>query len=159
MFKWLKKNNKCEIKSPIKGQFVLLENVPDPVFAQKMVGDGIAIELDENMVKAPIDGEVVNVFPTKHAIGIKNSDGVEMLIHVGLDTVELKGEGFECFVEAGDIISIGQNLLKVDLEYLKKNGKSLISPIIITNMGSFENLRVIQHESVNFGDLIIELEK
>jgi len=95
-----------------------LEEVPDPVFAQKMMGDGIAIEPTEGTVVSPVNGEIVQFFPTKHAIGIKSETGVEVLIHVGLETVGMKGEGFEGLVEVGDKVKVGTPLLTFDIDQI-----------------------------------------
>src|SRR5699024_3774093 len=87
-----------QIIAPLSGKVKQLEEVPDPTFSEKMMGEGIAIEPDEGLVVAPFDGEIIQVFPTKHAIGIQGESGLEILIHIGLETVSLKGEGFEVFV-------------------------------------------------------------
>lgn len=129
-----------EIKAPITGQFVEIENIPDPVFAQKMMGEGFGIEPSEGIVVAPIDGEIVNVFPTKHAIGIKASNGLELLIHVGLETVAMNGEGFTTKVEAGDKVKAGDELLEFDINLIKEKASSTISPLIITNSDVIKEL-------------------
>ncbi|MEH7332021.1 PTS glucose transporter subunit IIA [Neobacillus drentensis] len=137
MFKNLFKNNKSlveEVFSPMDGEIVSLSEVPDPVFAQKLIGDGVAIVPKSGKVVSPVNGQVIQVFPTKHAIGIKTKNGLEILIHIGLETVELNGEGFEVLVGSGSTIKIGDPLVNVDLEYLKSKNKEIITPIIITNM-------------------------
>lgn len=131
MFK--KRSNDLEIFAPITGEVVPLDQVPDPVFSQKMMGEGIAIMPTSGKVHAPIDGTVVLVSDTKHAIGIKASDDTEILIHVGLETVLLKGEGFTTLVNTGDEITVGQPLLEVDWAYIKEHATSMITPIIVTN--------------------------
>ena len=88
-----------QLLAPITGTALSLDNVPDPVFSEKMMGDGIAIEPSEGIVVSPVDGEIIQVFPTKHAIGIRAKNGTEILIHIGLETVSLKGEGFETHVK------------------------------------------------------------
>ncbi|MDT8860914.1 PTS glucose transporter subunit IIA [Alkalihalobacillus sp. MEB130] len=136
MFKSLfgKKESKVEtLTAPITGKTLDLAEVPDPVFAQKMMGDGIAIEPAEGEVVSPIDGEIVQVFPTKHAVGIKAKSGLEVLIHIGLETVNLNGEGFESFVKAGDKVKQGDKLIQFDLEIIREKAASTITPIIITN--------------------------
>jgi PTS system D-glucosamine-specific IIC component len=120
--------------SPIKGKILPITEVPDQVFSDKMMGDGFAIEPEEGLVVSPVNGKIINVFPTKHAIGIESDNGKEILIHFGIDTVKLKGEGFESFVSEGDKIQIGQKLLKVDLEFVKANAPSIITPIVFTNL-------------------------
>jgi PTS system glucose-specific IIA component len=119
--------------APITGKVLPLEEVPDPVFSQKMMGDGIAIEPTEGIVVSPVNGEIVQFFPTKHAIGIKSETGVEVLIHVGLETVGMKGEGFEGLVEVGDKVSVGTPLLNFDIELIKEKAKSIVTPVILTN--------------------------
>lgn len=122
------------IYSPLTGKIVSITNVPDPVFSEKMMGDGFAVEPTEGLVTAPADGEIITLFPTKHAIGMKTKMGTEILIHVGIDTVKLAGQGFETLVKEGDQISAGQPLLRVDLDYLKANAPSILTPIVFTNL-------------------------
>lgn len=133
MLSKLFKKRKLEIFAPIHGEIVPLDQVPDPVFSQKMMGEGIAIMPTDGKVHAPIDGTVVLVADTKHAVGLKSSDGTEILIHIGLETVNLKGEGFTALVNVGDKISIGQPLIEVDWAYIQEHATSIITPIIITN--------------------------
>ncbi|WP_236261921.1 PTS sugar transporter subunit IIA [Erysipelothrix aquatica] len=115
------------------GTVLSLEQVPDPVFAQKMMGDGYAIELTDGTIVAPSEGEVTVVFPTGHAYGIVREDGVEILVHLGIDTVQLEGKGFVSHVKVGDKVSRGDTLATMDLELIKEAGKSIISPMIITS--------------------------
>ncbi|WNF36221.1 glucose-specific PTS transporter subunit IIBC [Bacillaceae bacterium IKA-2] len=120
--------------NPIQGEIIALTEVPDEVFSQKMMGDGFAIIPDEGKVYAPVDGEIVNMFPTKHAIGIKSTGGMEVLIHFGIDTVKLKGEGFKGLVNQGDKVKKGQLILEVDLDHVKQHVPSIVTPIIFTNL-------------------------
>ncbi|WP_226037757.1 PTS sugar transporter subunit IIA [Aquibacillus saliphilus] len=122
------------VTTPINGKVVDITDVPDPVFSQKMMGEGIAIEPSDGEVVSPVDAEVVQVFPTKHAVGLKTKSGLELLIHIGLETVSLDGEGFEAFVKAGDKVKRGDKLVSFDLETIKEKATSTISPLIITNM-------------------------
>ncbi|HHW56881.1 MAG TPA: PTS glucose transporter subunit IIA [Clostridia bacterium] len=133
MFELFKKKKYVDIYSPMKGRLLPIEKVPDPVFAQKMVGDGVAIEPKEGTVYSPVDGTIVQLFPTKHALGIRTEEGLEVLIHIGMDTVEMKGNGFESFVSEGEKVKVGDKLVKFDIELIKKD-HPLTSPIIITNM-------------------------
>ena len=137
------KKNKLSLKMPVNGKVIELLEVPDLVFSQKMLGDGFAIEPSDGIVCSPISGKVVQKFPTNHAIGLETNDGLEILIHFGIDTVELKGEGFKSFIEVGDNVEVGQKLLEVDLEFLKKNNKSIITPIIFTNYDKIKKFNVI----------------
>lgn len=124
--------------SPVNGRVVPLEEVPDPVFAEKMMGEGIAIEPTDETIVSPIDAEVVQVFETKHAIGLKTQMGLELLLHIGLDTVNLKGEGFETFVKAGDKVSAGDKLVTFEKAFIEANAKSSITPVIVTNYEASE---------------------
>lgn len=143
MFSIFKKNKKLELKSPIVGTGLPLSEVPDEVFASKMMGDGIAFEPSEGILYAPIDGEVVQLFPTLHAIGIKANNGLELLVHIGIDTVNLSGEGFESFVNVGDKVTSGQKLITFDLDLIREKVKSAITPLIITNMDNVANVEQI----------------
>lgn len=135
------------LKSPITGKIVPLEEVPDPVFAQKMMGDGIAIEPTAGEVVSPINGKVIQVFPTKHAIGLKADNGLEVLLHVGLETVGLNGEGFLCHVEGGSKVGVGDLLLTVDLGIIQSKAKSTITPIILTNSDQITLLEQLTNEN------------
>ncbi|WP_313893578.1 PTS glucose transporter subunit IIA [Psychrobacillus sp.] len=130
--KLFKKKN-LEVLAPMNGEVIPLEDVPDPVFSQKMMGEGVAIMPTAGKVLAPMDGEIVLVSDTKHAVGIRAKDGTEILIHVGLETVSLRGEGFTVLVRVGDHVSVGQLLIEVNLEYIREHAKSIVTPIIITN--------------------------
>ncbi|MCM3768108.1 glucose-specific PTS transporter subunit IIBC [Neobacillus niacini] len=125
---------------PIKGEIKPISEVPDSVFAEKMMGDGFAIVPEGETVVSPVDGKIVNLFPTKHAIGILSDGGRELLIHVGLDTVDLKGQGFEPLVAENATVTKGQPLLKFDISYIKEHGKSTITPIVFTNLAQGEKV-------------------
>ena len=137
-----KKNKDKEliIEAPIKGRVMDISEVPDVVFSQKMVGDGMAIEPIEGRVTAPIEGIVLQVLETKHAIALKSKEGVELLIHIGIDTVNMRGEGFDVKVTAGDKVKVGDLLIVFDIEKVKDKAKSTITPIVITNMEELANL-------------------
>jgi sugar PTS system EIIA component len=122
-----------DIHSPLTGKLISLEEVPDPVFSQKMMGDGIAIEPTDGKVVSPVDGEIVQVFPTKHAVGIKAVNGAEILIHIGLETVSMNGEGFEAHVSEGKKVKVGDPLVTFDMDSVREKAKSTITPVIITN--------------------------
>ncbi|WP_372508720.1 glucose-specific PTS transporter subunit IIBC [Pseudalkalibacillus decolorationis] len=148
------------IAAPMKGKILPISEVPDPVFGEKMMGDGFAIEPTEGTVVAPVDAKVVNVFPTKHAIGLETADGREILIHVGIDTVNLKGEGFELLVEQGNDVKQGQELLKVDLDYIAKHAQSTITPIVFTNLEDGESVFLEKTGTVEQGETsIIKINK
>ncbi|MED3574010.1 PTS sugar transporter subunit IIA [Cytobacillus praedii] len=135
---------KLQILAPVKGDMLSLEQVPDPVFSEKMMGDGVAIMPEDGGIHSPIEGKVILVADTKHAIGIRANDGTEILIHVGLETVSLQGKGFETLVKMGDSVSIGQPLIEVDWNFIKENAASIITPIIITNSAE----KQIEHQPI-----------
>ena len=116
------------------------------------MGEGFGINPTEGEVVSPIEGKVDNVFPTKHAVGLKADNGLELLVHIGLDTVQLDGEGFKVLVESGDTVNVGDPLIRFDLEYIKNNAKSVISPIIITNSDQTESLHLEDVEAVVKGE-------
>ncbi|WP_075980525.1 glucose-specific PTS transporter subunit IIBC [Bacillus massilinigeriensis] len=136
------------IASPIKGEIKPITEVPDIVFSGKMLGDGFAIIPSEGMIVSPVDGKVINLFHTKHAIGLFSDSGREILIHVGIDTVHLRGEGFESLVAENDTVKKGQPLLKVNLEYIKQNAPSTITPVIFTNLAEGEKIVINKRGNV-----------
>ncbi len=158
-------NNQVEedketIVSPMKGEILEITEVPDQVFSGKMMGDGFAIKPVDGTVVSPVDGKVVNVFPTKHAIGLETAGGREILIHFGIDTVNLKGEGFEIMVEQGYEVKKGQTLMKADLDYISKHAASIITPIVFTNLQEGEKVRIKKSGSVDQKEEdIISIEK
>jgi glucose-specific phosphotransferase system IIA component len=128
--------------SPMTGRLMPITEVPDQVFSQKMMGDGFAIEPTEGVVVSPVEGEIVNVFPTKHAIGIRSKGGREILIHIGIDTVNLQGEGFKAFISEGDAVKPGQKLMEVDLTLIQNKATSVISPVLFTNLREGERVEL-----------------
>lgn len=138
MFDFFKKKKKEEkkvsIANPVNGKIVKLEEVPDPVFAEKMVGDGFAVMPEDGEVNAPVSGEVTLQPEGFHAIGIKTEEGLEVLVHFGLETVELKGEGFTPHVKVGDKVNKGDKVLSVDIEKIKDKVPSIITPCIVANL-------------------------
>ncbi|SER98127.1 beta-glucoside-specific PTS transporter subunit IIABC [Streptococcus gallolyticus] len=143
------------IASPMMGDVVKLEAVPDEVFASGAMGKGIAINPAEGTVFAPANGEVTLVFPTGHAIGMRTENGAELLIHVGMDTVSLAGKGFKTYVEVGDKVKAGQKLLEFDLATIRKANLPVISPIIVTNSADFDDVLTTQETRVNIGDYLL----
>ncbi|MGL5295764.1 MAG: PTS sugar transporter subunit IIA [Culicoidibacterales bacterium] len=123
-----------ELGAITDGEVVDLTEVPDPVFAQKMMGEGFGIKSTTGVFVAPCDGEITLVFPTKHAIGFKSERGDEILIHVGLDTVSLNGEGFEVFVAQGDKVKKGDKVSKADLAFIESKGLQTITPCVVSDM-------------------------
>ncbi|WP_159803696.1 beta-glucoside-specific PTS transporter subunit IIABC [Streptococcus halichoeri] len=143
------------IASPLQGEIVTLENVPDEVFASGAMGKGLAINPTQGVVVAPVNGVITTLFPTGHAVGIRTENGVEILIHVGMDTVSLSGRGFKTFIKAGDNVEAGQKLLEFDLATIQKANLPLISPIIITNAGDYLDVLMTQEASVKVGDYLL----
>lgn len=140
------------IASPFDGNAAELETAPDEGFAGKMMGDGAVVEPTEDTVKAPIDATVSFVFPTKHAIGLETEDGMEMLLHIGIDTVKLNGEGFEVLVEEGAKVKKGDALIKIDLEYIKNHAPSLVSPILCTDLSDNQKIRMVKTGKIKAGE-------
>ncbi|MGQ3378226.1 PTS sugar transporter subunit IIA [Priestia endophytica] len=146
-----------EIYSPLTGEVISLAEVPDPVFSNKMMGDGIAIIPKEGKLVSPVEGEIVQVFPTKHAIGIKSARGVEILIHVGLETVDLKGEGFETLVKEGQSVKVGDVLSTFDIHFLESKNKEIVTPIIITNTSEkLDDMEQVSTSEVSRQELILK---
>ncbi|MGG7143089.1 beta-glucoside-specific PTS transporter subunit IIABC [Clostridium nigeriense] len=149
--------NKITIASPIKGQIVPLNKVNDETFASEMMGKGVAINPKEGKVISPINGKVQMLFKTKHAIGLKSDDGAEILIHIGMDTVQLEGKYFTAHVKDGDTVKIGDTLVEFDMEAIKKEGYELVTPIIVTNTMDYLEVIVSDKKEVNSGDTIISI--
>ena len=143
------------IASPMIGQVVKLENVPDEVFASGAMGKGIAIDPADGTVVAPAAGEITLVFPTGHAIGMRTENGAEILIHVGMDTVSLEGNGFNTLVKVGDKVQAGQKLLEFDLDTIRKANLPVISPIIVTNSSDYEDVLTTQETQITTGDYLL----
>ncbi|WP_444684884.1 glucose-specific PTS transporter subunit IIBC [Alkalicoccus luteus] len=137
---------------PLNGELKKLEEVPDDMFAEKMMGDGFAIEPSDGTVVSPVDGKVVQLFHTKHAVGLEAEDGTEILIHIGIDTVNMKGEGFEAFVEQGDTVRVGDELIRFDLEKVRKEAKASITPVIFTNLSDKQHIAILREGTVRRGD-------
>lgn len=123
-----------DIVMPVNGELMDISNVPDPVFSEKMTGDGFAVLPHDGVIGSPVYGKVFNVFPSKHAIGIMSDGGKEVLVHIGVNTVKLKGQGFNVLVKEGDLVAAGQPILEVDLDYVKEHAPSIISPIVFSNL-------------------------
>ena len=144
----------CSILSPLSGKLVPLESLNDEVFSKKILGDGIAIMPDDGTVSSPVKGEIISIAETLHAYGIKSEDGVEILVHIGLDSVNLGGKGFESLVSVGDKVEAGQTICNVDLSVLKKNNISPLTPVVITS--EVYNLKKKSGNVITNRDLILE---
>lgn len=145
------------IKAPLSGKVVKLSQLNDQVFASGLMGKGIAIEPTNGEVCAPVTGTITSILPTKHAIGITSDEGIELLIHVGMDTVELKGVGFECFVNENEHVKAGDLLLKADLKKIKTAGFSVTTPIVVTNTKEYSAVEVISSTEVTKGHPLITI--
>lgn len=140
LFKKKEEVTDITLVAPINGEVIALEDVPDPVFSEKMMGAGLAIRPTTGEVVSPVTGKIIQVFPTKHAIGILADNGAEILIHIGLETVNLKGEGFTAYVEEGDKVKQGDVLVRFDMDIVQKKAKSMITPVIITNTDNMSRI-------------------
>lgn len=150
---------KLEIGSPMKGKAMELASIKDDAFASGVLGKGAAILPEEGKVFAPADGEVTALFPTLHAIGIKTEEDVEILIHIGLDTVQLNGEGFESMIRCGDKVKKGQVLITFDKEWIEGKGYCLETPVIITNSDDFLDVVEMAEGEVRPGDSLVKILK
>ena len=154
------KEEKKEIKeifvAPMKGEAKLINETPDPTFAQKMMGDGIVIFPADGNVYSPCDATIQFVFDTKHAIGLTSSEGIDILIHAGIDTVKLGGKGFNVLVENGQKVEKGAKLMEIDLQYIQENAPSDAVPLVFTNLGD-HHLELLKLGNVNAGDEIIRV--
>lgn len=151
------KSTKNEILAILDGVVKPITESEDPVFAQKMMGDGYLIEPTGNTIVSPVDGVIQVVFPTKHAVGIQSDNGDEIIIHVGLDTVKLDGEGFTTFVEVNDRVKAGDKLLEVDFDAIKGKVPSIATPVVITNLEGKEIILSKVGETVTAGTVIAEI--
>ena len=149
----------AKFSSPVKGIAAPIEETPDEAFAGKMMGDGIMIMPEDSTVFAPCDGEVLFVFPSKHAVGIKTTDGFEILIHIGINTVELNGEGFEAFVASGDKVKKGDKLISFDIEYIKDKVPSMATPFIFTALKENQRVKLIKKGEVNALEDVLIIEE
>ncbi|AEY02451.1 PTS system glucose-specific transporter subunit [Oceanimonas sp. GK1] len=132
--------NAIEVFAPLSGEIVPLEEVPDVVFAEKIVGDGIAIRPSGNKMVAPCDGTIGKIFETNHAFSIESDSGLELFVHFGIDTVELKGEGFTRVAQEGQQVKKGDTVLEFDLVLLEQKAKSTLTPVVISNMDEVKEL-------------------
>lgn len=150
MFGLFKKDLK--LVAPVSGKAIDLSQVPDAVFAQKMAGDGAAIEATGDVAVAPCDGTLTLIFKTNHAFALTLDNGVELLIHIGIDTVELNGEGFERLAEEGTKVKAGTPIIKFNAEFIKSKGLSLATPVLITNSDSVKEIKSLTGKDVTAGE-------
>ncbi|WP_125763824.1 PTS sugar transporter subunit IIA [Companilactobacillus hulinensis] len=151
------KKKEISIAAPVTGNLIKLEKVNDPVFAKKMMGDGFAIEPDDGNIVSPVDGVVSMVFPTKHAISLKSKSGLEIMLHLGIDTVELSGMPFELMVHEGNKITTSQPLVTMDLEAIAKAKKDPVVMLIITNMTDVLQMSTFDEAHITSGQKVINV--
>ncbi len=158
MFGFLKKKPEVEVNDTLyavaKGNLIPISEVNDPVFSQKMMGDGYAVIPEEGTIYAPVEGEVLSVFQTKHAIGIKMTNGLEILLHMGIDTVELNGAPFTIKVQAGDKVTNGTVVAIADLAAIKAAGKATDMVVVITNMDAVQSFDLTKTGTVAPGEAV-----
>ena len=144
MFDFFKKKEKgIEIGSPVKGKTVAISNVSDPTFGEEILGKGVAIIPAEGRIYAPADGTIEMLFDTMHAVSMTTSEGVELLIHIGLDTVALKGEHFTAYKGNGDSVKKGELLIEADLDAVKKAGYDVITPVVVCNTSDYQTVETV----------------
>lgn len=148
-----------KIYSPIVGTAISIEEVPDQTFASKLLGDGIGIQPKESgVIMSPVDGVVKQIFETNHAFTVETDENVEILIHFGLNTVELRGKGFERLVQEGDRVKQGTPIIKYDLDFLKENSDSVVTPVVILDHEQYSDIKIMEDKEVDSNSLIIEVE-
>lgn len=156
MFNLFKKNN--NISAPVSGKCLDITQCSDAAFSSKMLGDGFMIIPDAEVIKAPCDGTITTIFPTKHAIGITNRQGAELLLHIGIDTVKLNGQHMDALVKVNDKIRVGTPLIKFDAEYMKEQQIDMSTIVVLLNGGDFKYHKNHLNEEVKAGDIIIHME-
>ncbi|GIU54247.1 PTS glucose transporter subunit IIA [Shewanella sp. KT0246] len=147
-----------EIFAPVSGDLVEIEQVPDVVFAEKIVGDGLAINPTGKLILAPIDGTIGKIFETNHAFSIESAQGLELFVHFGVGTVELRGNGFKRLAEEGQQVKVGDPILEFDLEYLTDQVESLLTPVVLANMEDVQYLVKAQGQVIAGKDVIFTVE-
>ncbi len=154
-----RKDNKLKIVAQQNGKVIPITEVPDPVFSGKVLGDGVAIVPSSKEVLAPVSGIIAQIAHTSHAIGIESDDGLEVLVHLGIDTVKLEGQGFTCYVEQGQHVNAGDKLMDMDLEFIQSKGLSTISPCIITNLDEVKNFELFTGDAIAGETTVISYKK
>ncbi|MDV7758587.1 beta-glucoside-specific PTS transporter subunit IIABC [Liquorilactobacillus mali] len=151
-------NKATTLASPLSGKLIQLSEIDDKVFASGAMGKGIAIDPTEGVIYAPADGEIVLAFPTGHAVGLKTTDGAELLMHIGMDTVNLEGKGFEILVKQGDQVKLGTPLVKFDIAAIKAAGYSVVTPLVVTNSKNYHEIKIVTDKSeVTKNEVLLEL--
>ena len=147
--------NPNTLVAPVTGKAIPLSEVPDPVFAEKLAGDGMAIIAEGDTVVAPADGELTLIFKTKHAFAMTLDNGLELLVHIGLETVSLDGEGFEQLAEQGTRIKAGTPIIKINRDFITSKGLSLATPVLITNVDATKKISPVENGNVEAGKSVV----
>lgn len=156
MFNFFKKKP-FQLYTPGNGEIIPISQIPDPAFAEKMVGDGVGFVPTKGEILSPCQGTVSHIFPTSHAIMIESKEGLDILLHLGIDTVELKGEGFTPLVKTGATVEPGTPLVQMDLSFIKSKGKSIVCPLIITNTDDIKEINYNSHKHASPEDIALEV--
>ena len=159
LFQGLFAKGGIKIGAPVSGELVSIKDVSDATFSEEILGKGAAIIPSDNRFYAPVDGTVTTIFPTGHAAAVTGDDGVEILIHIGLDTVKLNGKYFTSHVGEGQKVKKGDLLLEADLEEIKREGYDTITPVVVCNYGEFAEFTTAELGEISKGDEIIRLQK
>lgn len=161
LFGGKKDNQAKEVKiyAPLSGEIVNIEDVPDVVFSEKIVGDGVAVRPNGDTIVAPVNGTIGKIFETNHAFSIESDEGVELFVHFGIDTVELKGEGFLRLAEEGQKVKVGDPIIEFDLDVLESKAKSVLTPVVISNMDEISNLQKLSGSVVAGESVVLTLTK
>ena len=153
------KTVEVEIYAPLSGEIVNIEDVPDVVFSEKIVGDGIAIRPTGSKIVAPVDGVIGKIFETNHAFSMESKEGVELFVHFGIDTVELKGEGFTRIAQEGQSVKRGDTVIEFDLATLESKAKSVLTPVVISNMDEISSIEKKSGEVIAGESVVLSLTK
>ncbi|AWX13524.1 PTS glucose transporter subunit IIA [Mergibacter septicus] len=153
------KSVEVEIFAPLSGEIVNIEDVPDVVFSEKIVGDGIAIRPIGDEIVAPVDGVIGKIFETNHAFSMESDDGIELFVHFGIDTVELKGEGFQRIAQEGQKVKKGETIIKLNLPLLESKAKSILTPVVVSNMDEISHMDKKTGETVAGETVVLVLKK
>ncbi|AWH90696.1 PTS glucose transporter subunit IIA [Buchnera aphidicola (Melanaphis sacchari)] len=155
--KKLKFSKKIDIFAPISGEIINIEDVPDAVFSKKIVGDGIAIKPSGNKMLAPIKGTIGKILDSMHAFSIISEDGVELFVHFGIDTIKLKGAGFQKVAKDNQKVNIGDTIILFDLNFLKEKARSILTPVVISNIEKFKKLEKSSGNIISGKTIIMSL--
>ncbi|WP_391486860.1 PTS glucose transporter subunit IIA [Lactobacillus mulieris] len=158
MFGLFKRNSKLKVVSPVKGDLIQITDVNDDVFSTKMLGDGFAVEPFDGTIVASLSGKITTLFPTKHALGITTDKGLEVLIHMGIDTVELKGTPFDVFVKMNQEVKAGDKLAQINLDKIKQAGLADTIIVVYTNMDLLKSVSAVDPRPLSAGDVVQEIE-